>query len=317
MVNGLKNSRVKSLKRRKIYKSKCKIYKNKVTRNKLAKKKKLIKSKKGGSIIMYKIYADDDDTIKPHKNRCMCVNYKMKNNNFTLKHNKKEHRCKNNVEHNSDFCKEHQECNNFLRKYLSGYEVEYNKEWEHPYIEGSHNCYTYFLNDRMESVKERCEALCLKKYKKGCPKKIDECRNMIPQPSDYSILLKYGNLKNKSRKYKCDAMQKKIMDDNNLIPTSLTKKCPTNYYKGAMVVDPDHTFHFYRQDKNGLWSHKPGTMPVNYKDASGKNIYVPHFADRNYLEKHKNDGDPDGINYTDFCGYYCIPTNEYALRDSI
>ena len=57
------------------------------------------------------------------------------------------------------------------------------------------------------------------------------------------------------------------------------------HYKGAMVVDRGNTFHFYRQNKDGTWSHKPGVLPVTNKDASGKKIYVPHFADRDYSDR--------------------------------
>jgi hypothetical protein len=105
-------------------------------------------------------------------------------------------------------------------------------------------------------------------------------------------------------------MESKILADNKvLLPVEFNQKCPRNYYKGAMVVDPEHTFHFYRQDKDGMWSHKPGISPVSRVDADKKPIYVPHFANRNY---EKDDDDPeDQINYTDFCGYYCIPRDDY------
>ena len=89
------------------------------------------------------------------------------------------------------------------------------------------------------------------------------------------------------------------------------EKCPDHYYKGAMVVDDDHTFHFYRMDKDGKWSHKPGTQPVSNTDASGKPIYIPHFADRDYSHK------PNKIKYNSFCNYYCIPNNKYITTNSI
>ena len=43
-----------------------------------------------------------------------------------------------------------------------------------------------------------------------------------------------------------------------------------------MVVDRGNTFHFYRQNKDGTWSHKPGVLPVTNKDASGKK-YMFHI----------------------------------------
>ena len=78
-----------------------------------------------------------------------------------------------------------------------------------------------------------------------------------------------------------------------------------------MAVDDNHTFHFYRQNPDVTWSHKPGTQKVVNKDASGKNIYTPHFADRDYSHK------PNKIKYNSFCNYYCIPTNNHITTNSI
>jgi hypothetical protein len=79
-----------------------------------------------------------------------------------------------------------------------------------------------------------------------------------------------------------------------------------------MVVDRDHTFHFYRQDSNGQWSHKPGISPVSNNDATSRPIYIPHIADRNYARDKSENKEDDAINYTDFCGYYCIPDANYT-----
>ena len=107
-------------------------------------------------------------------------------------------------------------------------------------------------------------------------------------------------------------MQQKIYNDNpSLIPAAFNQKCPKNYYKGAMVVDPENTYHFYRMNKDGTWGHKPGISKVSNVDASGKNIYVPHFADRDY----SNEDDEDSINYTNFCNYYCIPDNKIVHKN--
>ena len=73
------------------------------------------------------------------------------------------------------------------------------KKWSHPYIEGSHNCYAYFLSDKSDSIQIKCKELCLQNNKKGCPKKIDECQDLIPQPGDHYLLNKYGNLKKEKK----------------------------------------------------------------------------------------------------------------------
>ena len=263
------------------------------------------------NIIMYSFYNEDDNTHTKEKNRCMCVDYDIKNNSYDLENNQDYRRCKNTVKTGTNFCSKHQQCMNYLKLFTNNHESDYDsKEWSHPYIEGSHNCYSYFLNDKQETLKQKCHKMCKKKHN-DCPRKLPKCGNFKPQPGDYYLLMKDGHLNNKKREYKCPNMEKKIIQDNSSIKkTSLFEKCPNKYYKGAMVIDPDHTFHFYRQNKNGLWSHKPGTMKVTDIDADNKKIPIPHFANRDYSNK------PNKIKYTDFCGYYCIPNNDYLKTNS-
>ena len=261
---------------------------------------------------VYKHYKkEDDDTVnKPVKNkkRCMCVNYNSINDFQTYD------RCPKAAIENSDFCDKHQECKSYLRNFLSGDEPEYKPElWKDPYVEGSHNCYSYFLNRQVKAVKEKCNEICLKKHKSSCPIKDSECTDLKPQPGDYELIQRTGSDKNKERIYKCPNMHRKIMNDNpTLIPTNFNSKCPPRYYKGAYVVDPDNTYHFYRANTDGTWSHKPGISPISNVDSSKQNIYVPHFANRNYEENKDND---EAINYTNFCGYYCIPTNNTVHKN--
>lgn len=51
------------------------------------------------------------------------------------------------------------------------------------------------------------------------------------------------------------------------------------YYSVYLVVDNCIDYHWYRQDKGGYWSHKPGRTPVKNLDASGKMIKNPAKAD--------------------------------------
>jgi len=240
--------------------------------------------------------------------RCMCINYKNVNDFQTYD------RCTKQSISNSDFCELHQECKSYLRNFLSGYEPEYQpKTWSDPYIEGSHNCYSYFLNRQVRAIKDKCNEICEKKYKDSCPQKDSECSDLKPQPGDYELIKRTGSDKLKKRIYKCPHMQKKILKDNpTLIPTDFNAKCPANYYKGAMAVDYENTYHFYRANNDGTYSHKPGISKISNKDASGNLIYVPHFADRNYEEDDNND---EALNYNNFCGYYCIPVNTLVHKN--
>ena len=261
---------------------------------------------------------------------CQCED---ENNNAS--NNYKECISKNNNQN----CKKYNSCKNIFGSFLSGYEPNLNLNlWKSPYIKGTHNCYTYFLDDRIDSLKEECHKKCLSKQKKdkkdgkrviSCPpnanNRIEKCGELKPQPGDYAY--EVGNLNSRNSIYTCKEMEKKIMrdnldNDNKYIiekVNSLSEKCPSTKYKGAMVVDPGdnpnkgHTFHFYRQDKNMLFSHKPGILDVETYDASRYPIYAPHLADRNYNKKRKK----NGINYKTFCGYYCIPHNDYGRTNAI
>jgi hypothetical protein len=155
-------------------------------------------------------------------------------------------------------------------------------------IQYSHNCYSYFLND----INQDLTCLC----------KEDECKYINPQPGHFRKKI-IVNLKNTT----CPKMIERIASDNDsiLLPNEVDFKdlCPNGYYKGALAVDPENQYHFYRQDQNGLWSHKDGGTPATNLDASSNLISDPKNCDRNYKDKKKP------INYKDFCGYFCIPNN--------
>lgn len=97
----------------------------------------------------------------------------------------------------------------------------------------------------------------------------------------------------------------RLLGDNpSMKMTTFTARCPPHTSKIALVVDPDEDYHFYRQDSNGLWSHKPGGMPVTNVDALGNLIYDPALANRNYSSEGTN------LNYDTFCSYMCVPRDK-------
>jgi len=63
---------------------------------------------------------------------------------------------------------------------------------------------------------------------------------------------------------------------------------PSGSYKVALVFSNDD-YHWYRQNPDGTWSHKPGITQVTNLDASGNLIYNPKMADRDY----SNDEEPN------------------------
>ena len=204
---------------------------------------------------------------------------------------------------------------------MSGTEPLYNPaNWKHPLIKGSHNCYTYFLDDKIELVKSKCLNICKDNGHNNSKCKtsnnaVEECSNLKPQPGDYAFEHSINGFK-KNRKYTCKDMNEKILIDSynhktkrsNIFKTSFNKPCPNNYYKGGLTIQKGKTYHFYRQDKNARYSHKQGTLAIENVDASGKVIYAPHLADKNYNKQNKK----NGISYDEWCGYYCIPRNYHG-----
>ena len=52
--------------------------------------------------------------------------------------------------------------------------------------------------------------------------------------------------------------------------------CVNNGYRIAFAVTEEFDdFHFYRQNKDGTWSHKIGARAVTNRDSNGNIIYKP------------------------------------------
>ncbi len=101
--------------------------------------------------------------------------------------------------------------------------------------------------------------------------------------------------------------------DNKYLKKGTQKKhCPRGYYKGALVVNSGTDYHFYRQNRNSRWSHKDGWGYATNKDAKGRLIKDPMWADRDYRK-----GKKKGKNYDRFCGYYCVPNASEKKRFEI
>lgn len=69
---------------------------------------------------------------------------------------------------------------------------------------------------------------------------------------------------------------------------------PANGHFIALVMWPGNDFHWYRLDRDGHWSHKPGQTAARNYDNAGNAIVDPSTCNRGP--------------YTDFCGYFlCLP----------
>ena len=170
--------------------------------------------------------------------------------------------------------------NNIIQKIgllpLSGSELKFNpKNWNRQInIKFNHNCYAYAIGVIRSGL------------------------NGKPQPgyfAHYPPLYKSD--------YECDTFYKRILAEN---PLAYLEKdnipCRKSYHKIYLAIDPkeeDKDYHFYRQNKNGYWSHKPGRQDVVNIDANGKKIKNPQKANRKYKY----------YNYDKSCGYICVNPN--------
>lgn len=178
------------------------------------------------------------------------------------------------------------------------------KKWnKNKMVKRGHNCYTYFLDKISKEVIQDCrEKHGLSKYdtKQTRSRKLRKRKPCgKPQPGYYAGMERYP--KNETS---CEHLHKRIIADNpDIYPVEYNDKklpaqmCNDEEYAGALVVHPNKTYHFYRQDGDGSWSHKPGSLQTTKNDASGKPITNPKYADRTY----------NNFDYSDFCSFYCIP----------
>jgi hypothetical protein len=170
---------------------------------------------------------------------------------------------------------------------ISRFEPSTNWDGDHE-LTTSTNCYAYALDLKKDPRTER---------------------NFIfpPQPGEFSgyAIQHYPDWDwKKAAKLMTDDVVKL---GRSIMPGSRDEPCPENHYKIALFEDPlgdnngYHDLHFYRQDPNGLWSHKQGSTVVSSLDFSNKIVFDPQIADR------RNKIIPE-VNYTTFGGYYCIST---------
>ena len=127
------------------------------------------KSKKNSNSIRKNITEDLISTcnqiLTSNESECQCFDSK-KNPSNNIKgciKNKQTKKCKN-----------YNVCKNFYSNFMSGYEPTYNPDnWGDPLIEKSHNCYAYFLDDKIPKVKNKCLNMCKNNgYNKITVKKI-------------------------------------------------------------------------------------------------------------------------------------------------
>jgi hypothetical protein len=195
--------------------------------------------------------------------------------------------CANPPLEGSPFCKAHSKGRCGRKALLSGFEPAYNPSRynQEPTVKNSHNCFAYAFNVMDLPSPNSCNKT--------------RCNVPFHQPGRKSGYPRWTNTPDK----RCpDLIARLKADVPGLTLTNFTRRCPRGTSKIAVVVDPKHDYHFYRQDSNHLWSHKPGGTSVTRLDATDRPIYDPELASRDYSNK------PNGyLDYKHFCSYMCVP----------
>ena len=160
---------------------------------------------------------------------------------------------------------------------LSGSELPYEPmKWNgNKSVKQTHNCYQYAIGKIKPSLENK------------------------PQPGYGAQYPAVSNTEN----YTCKEFLKRLKKDNpGLYTVKFGKPCKRGYHKAFMAIAPDpinYDYHFWRQDANGYWSHKPGRTDVTNVDASGKHIRNPLLADRKYPV----------FDYKKPCFFFCVNPN--------
>lgn len=196
------------------------------------------------------------------------------------------HKCTDSPEKKSPFCKKHKDTIPNM-KLLSGAEPEYKPSIYNTSakLKDNLNCFAYAFDYR--ELPDSCAT--------------NECSISFPQPGRKSGYPKWSEVDGK----RCPDLIARIFGDigyNKYMPgirmSTFTERPPKGMYKIAMVIDANNDYHFYRQDNNGYWSHKPGATNVTNIDAEGSLIYNPELASRYYPKS--------GLEYKEFCGYMVV-----------
>ena len=164
---------------------------------------------------------------------------------------------------------------------LSGSELEYNpKLWNANYsIKNSHNCYSYALGKIVKELDYKAQP----GYASG-----------------------FEHISNND--FTCGSFKKRLIKDSpGSYTESFDNKCLPGFYKIFLALDIAEDYHWWQQNKNGYWSHKPGSTDVINIDASGDKIINPVKSNRNFSHR----------NYKTPCFYACIYSDLSRSLDSI
>jgi hypothetical protein len=156
---------------------------------------------------------------------------------------------------------------------LSGSELEYepDKYNNDMSIKQTHNCYSYALGKIVKGLKSKAQP----GYASG-----------------------YSYIQNSD--YDCKKFSTRLKQDNSMsYLENFDKSCVSGFYKIFLALDVKNDYHWWRHDKSGYWSHKPGASDVVDTDGSGNKIKNPVLSNRNFGRR----------NYYKPCFFACIQSD--------
>lgn len=129
-------------------------------------------------------------------------------------------------------------------------------------------------------------------YNYGCNIKT----NTFAQPGRaHGITLSYSDLDS------CTAVNNgAVADGLKTVECDKGCGCEKCHHQLALVLWPGMDYHWYRKDRDGKWSHKPGQTQATNLDNSGNIISDPRNADRGP--------------YTVFCGCFCVDKSAVSIN---
>ena len=129
-------------------------------------------------------------------------------------------------------------------------------------IKDIHNCFAFFMDLVNDENVDKCHKIIEEEKIKQQKIILDRvCCNMkpylvkFPDINHYIIVMKIII-------FVCNTPR--VLDDiegSYLVEKNETP-CKEGYTKGALVVAPNLIYHFYRQNEDGTWSHKDGSLEI-------------------------------------------------------
>ena len=194
----------------------------------------------------------------------------------------------------------------------SGSELDYSpSSWVSTEIRVNRNCYSYALNIlENTSVLERNSVfdffsfpgMIADTFKPQGAFSIGICEYcdnedlksfILNAKADFLAINKLNNIINSNYEdiyaFKCIDLNDEYEDlFEDLLgitdPNAFSMSCTTGTYKVVLVRMQDGGMHWYRQDSNGLWSHKNGRGYVTNYDSDNKLIFDPRTCAKTYSE---------------------------------